>query len=95
MSGPLRRTAACNGCVGAADLTAADLTGARLHGARFDLADPRGADFTAADFTGATFAGAVADGTTVWPGSFDPQQAGVLPAGNAPPLRSQSYSADP
>lgn len=79
----------------ATDLTAADLNGARLHGARFDLADLRGTDFTAADITSATFAGAVADDTTIWPGGFDPQQAGVLTAGNAPPLRPQSYSADP
>jgi uncharacterized protein YjbI with pentapeptide repeats len=79
----------------AADLTAADLTGARLRGARFDLADLRGADFTTADVAGATFAGAVADDTTTWPDGFDPQQAGVLPAGTAPPIRPQSYSEDP
>jgi uncharacterized protein YjbI with pentapeptide repeats len=79
----------------AADLTGADFTGALIRDASLDLADLRGADFTASDITGATFRGAVADDTTTWPAGFDPQQAGVLTADEAPPLRPQSYSADP
>jgi uncharacterized protein YjbI with pentapeptide repeats len=78
----------------AADLTGADFTGARLNDARFGLADLRSADFTTADVRGSTFADAVADDTTIWPGGFDPQQAGVLPADKAPPLRPQSCSED-
>lgn len=78
----------------AADLTGADFTGTRLNDARFDLADLRSADFTTADVRGSTFADAVADDTTIWPVGFDPQQAGVLPADKAPPLRPQSYSED-
>ena len=78
----------------ATDLTAADFTGARLHGARLDLADLRSADFSAADLSDASFHGAVADNTTTWPEGFDPQQADVLPADTAPPLRPQSWSED-
>jgi Pentapeptide repeats (8 copies) len=78
----------------ATDLTTADLTGAHLHGTRLDLADLRGADFSGTDFAGATFPGALADDTTIWPSGFDPQQAGVLPADEAPPFRPQKWSED-
>jgi Pentapeptide repeats (8 copies) len=79
----------------AADLTGADFSGAVLRDASLDLADLRGADLSAADITGTTFRGAVADDTTTWPDGFDPQQAGVLTADEAPPLRPQKYSVDP